>query len=63
MLILAVVMGVTTSIVGAYASYYFDGSTGGCIVTIQSFLFVVALFLAPKHGLLAARAVRKVSTV
>ncbi len=52
---LATGMGVGTSLVGAYASYYLDGSTGGCIVTLQSILFVVALVFAPKHGLRAAR--------
>ena len=52
---LAVGMGVGTSLVGAYASYYFDGSTGGCIVTLQSLLFVLALVFAPKHGLRASR--------
>ena len=52
---LAVGMGVSTSLVGAYASYYFDGSTGGCIVTLQSLLFVLALVFAPKHGLRASR--------
>lgn len=56
---LAVAMGVGTSLVGAYVSYFFDGSTGGCIVTLQSLLFVVALVLAPKHGMLAARARRR----
>jgi manganese/iron transport system permease protein len=56
---LAVAMGVGTSAVGAYASYFFDGSTGGCIVTLQSALFVVALVFARKHGLLAARARRR----
>jgi len=59
MIALAVGMGIVTSMVGAYASYYFDGSTGGCIVTLQSLLFVVALLLAPKHGMLAARARRR----
>jgi len=58
MLGIAVAMGVGTSLVGAYASYFFDGSTGGCIVTLQSALFVVALVFAPKHGLLAQRAKR-----
>jgi manganese/iron transport system permease protein len=52
---LATTMGVGTSLVGAYASYYFDGSTGGCIVTLQTFLFVLALVFAPKHGLRASR--------
>jgi manganese/iron transport system permease protein len=56
---LAVAMGVGTSVAGAYASYYFDGSTGGCIVTLQSALFVAALVFAPKHGLRAARARRQ----
>lgn len=56
---LATAMGVGTSLVGAYASYFFDGSTGGCIVTLQSLLFVVALIFAPKHGLRAARAKRR----
>ena len=55
---LAVGMGVGTSLVGAYVSYFFDGSTGGCIVTLQSFLFVLALVFGPKHGLLAARSRR-----
>lgn len=59
MIWLAVAMGVGTSAVGAYVSYYFDGSTGGCIVTLQSFLFVVALLLAPKHGMFAARQRRR----
>ena len=53
---LAVGMGTGTSLAGAYASYYFNGSTGGCIVTLQTILFVLALIFAPKHGLRAARA-------
>lgn len=56
---LATTMGVGTSIIGAYASYFFDGSTGGCIVTLQSALFVLALVFGKKHGLIAARARRR----
>jgi ABC-type Mn2+/Zn2+ transport system permease subunit len=56
---LATAMGVGTSIVGAYASYFFDGSTGGCIVTLQSVLFVVALIFGRKHGLIAASSRRR----
>ena len=59
MLGIAVGMGIGTSLAGAYGSYFFDGSTGGCIVTLQSLLFVAALIFAPKHGLLAARAQRQ----
>lgn len=60
---LAVAMGTGTSIVGAYASYFFDGSTGGCIVTLQSLLFVLALIFGPKHGLIAARARRRAASL
>lgn len=56
---LAVGMGVGTSMIGAYASYFFDGSTGGCIVTLQSAIFVLALVFGPKHGLIAARRRRR----
>jgi len=60
---LAVAMGAGSSLVGAYASYFFDGSTGGCIVTLQSLLFVAALVFAPKHGLRAARSRRRAAAV
>lgn len=59
---LAIGMGVGTSLVGAYASYYFDGSTGGCIVTLQTLLFVAALIFAPKHGLITTRAQRRLAS-
>jgi ABC-type Mn2+/Zn2+ transport system permease subunit len=60
---LAVAMGTGTSLVGAYASYFFDGSTGGCIVTLQSMIFVLALIFGPKHGMLAARAKRRAASL
>jgi manganese/iron transport system permease protein len=40
---------------GAYLSYFIDGATGGVIVCLQTLVFVLAFFLAPKHGRLAAR--------
>jgi ABC-type Mn2+/Zn2+ transport system permease subunit len=55
MIWMACAMGTGTSFVGAYLSYYFDGATGGCIVVLQTILFLVALVLAPKHGMLAQR--------
>jgi manganese/iron transport system permease protein len=48
-------MGAATSLVGAYASYFFEGATGGCIVTLQTLVFLIAFVFAPKHGLLAAK--------
>jgi len=52
---IAVAMGAVTSFVGAYASYFLDGATGGIIVVAQTLIFLVAFFFAPKHGMLAAR--------
>lgn len=52
---IASAMGAGASFSGAYASYYVDGSVGGCIVTLQTLLFVAAWLFAPKHGLLATR--------
>lgn len=51
----SVAIGSITSFVGAYASYFLDGATGGIIVTLQTLVFLVAFVLAPKHGILASR--------
>jgi manganese/iron transport system permease protein len=55
LLVVSVAIGVVTSFAGAYISYFLDGATGGVIVTLQSLLFLTAFYLAPKHGLRAAR--------
>ena len=55
LLVISVAMGATTSFVGAYISYFLDGATGGVIVVLQTLLFLAAFYLAPKHGVLAAR--------
>ncbi|MBX3581672.1 MAG: metal ABC transporter permease [Rhizobiaceae bacterium] len=55
LLVIAVLIGSVTSFVGAYASYFLDGATGGTIVVLQTAIFLIAFFLAPKHGMLAAR--------
>lgn len=52
---ISVAIGSLTSFVGAYASYFIDGATGGIIVVLQTLIFLAAFFFAPKHGLLAAR--------
>ncbi len=52
---LSVAIGAVTSFVGAYLSYFLDGATGGIIVCLQTAIFLAAFFLAPKHGMLAAR--------
>lgn len=53
-------LGVVSSVGGAYASYFLNGATGGCIVTLQTVLFLLAFVFAPKQGILASRrAMRK----
>ncbi len=55
LLVIAVAIGSVTSFTGAYLSYFLDGATGGIIVVLQTAIFLVAFFFAPKHGMLAAR--------
>jgi manganese/iron transport system permease protein len=55
LLMIAVAIGSITSFLGAWASYYLDGATGGIIVVAQTLLFLLAFVFAPKHGLLANR--------
>ncbi|WP_367717004.1 metal ABC transporter permease [Nitratireductor sp. GISD-1A_MAKvit] len=52
---IAVAIGALSSFIGAYASYFLDGATGGIIVVLQTLTFLTAFVFAPKHGLLAAR--------
>lgn len=54
-IMLSVIIGATSSFVGAYLSYFIDGATGGIIVILQTFVFVMAFVFAPKHGYLVAR--------
>ena len=56
---LSVTIGTLTSAIGAYASFFLDGATGGVIVLLQTALFVVALVFAPRHGLIAAHRRRR----
>ncbi len=55
LIIVSVLIGTITSFLGAYASYFLDGATGGVIVTLQTAIFLLAFVFAPKHGVLAAR--------
>ena len=52
MLLIAMASGMFSSVIGTYISYHIDGSTGGCIVVLQTLLFLIAMIFAPKHGLL-----------
>lgn len=55
MIIISCLLGTFTGVAGAYASYFVDGATGGCIVTLQAAIFVLVWIFAPRHGLIASR--------
>ncbi|WEJ33158.1 metal ABC transporter permease [Devosia sp. SD17-2] len=55
LILIAIAVGVLSSFLGAYLSYFLDGATGGVIVVLQTCVFLTAFFIAPKHGMLAAR--------
>lgn len=55
LIVISVAIGTLTSFVGAYASYFIDGATGGIIVVLQTLIFLAAFVFAPRHGMLAAR--------
>jgi manganese/iron transport system permease protein len=55
LILIAIAVGALSSLVGAYISFFLDGATGGVIVVLQTGVFLLAFFFAPKHGLLANR--------
>jgi manganese/iron transport system permease protein len=55
LILIAIALGVLSSAIGAYLSYFLDGATGGIIVVLQTLVFLLAFVFAPKHGWLAAR--------
>lgn len=55
LIVTSVIIGSLTSFLGAYASYFLDGATGGIIVVLQTLVFLTAFVFAPKHGLLASK--------
>ncbi len=52
MMVIASVVSVLSCLIGAYASYHLDASTGGCIVVLQAIIFGFVFVFAPKQGLL-----------
>ncbi len=59
LIMIAVATGILTSACGAWLSYFLNGATGGVIVILQTLVFLLAFWLAPRHGLLAARLRRR----
>ncbi|UKJ66067.1 anchored repeat-type ABC transporter permease subunit [Cellulosimicrobium cellulans] len=55
MMVLAPVIGGGSALVGLYLSWSLDLPAGGTIVLVATAVFLLAWFLAPRHGLLARR--------
>ena len=62
LLAVSVAIGVSTSALGAYVSYFLDGATGGVMVVLQTLVFLAAFIFAPRHGLLAGRRKARAAT-
>lgn len=55
---LAIATGVGSAVAGLYLSYWLDAASGATIVLVETALFLLALALGPRTGLLAARRAR-----
>ncbi|MBO1751034.1 anchored repeat-type ABC transporter permease subunit [Actinotalea sp. BY-33] len=55
MMLLGPVIGGSSALVGLYLSWSLDLPAGGTIVLVATAVFLVAWFLAPRHGLIARR--------
>ena len=49
---IAIASSVLSSLLGVYISYWTDSSTAGCIVLVQTGLFILAFLFSPNYGLL-----------
>ena len=48
---IAIASSVLSSLLGVYISYWTDSSTAGCIVLVQTGLFILAFLFSPNYGL------------
>ena len=55
LIMISVSLGVVSSAIGAYSSYFLDVNPGGLIVTLQTLIFLAAFVFAPKYGLVKTR--------
>lgn len=61
MLVIAPVLAASAGVVGVYASYYLDASTGGMVVLAQGLIFLGVYLFSPRQGMVAksVRAARR----
>jgi len=60
MTLLAVVIAVVSAVLGLYLSFYLNVASGASIVLVETVMFLVALVLSPRQGLLARWSARPV---
>jgi len=53
MMALAILVGIVSAVVGLYVSLWADAASGATIVLVETALFVAAMTLGPRTGLLA----------
>ena len=58
-LLISFLIGSISSFLGAYLSFYIDGATGGIIVLLQAFIFIIVFLFATKHGYLNLKNISK----
>lgn len=65
LIVISIVIGASTSFIGAYASYFIDGATGGIIVVLQTLVFLLAFFFCAqaRHAGLAGQSTTWSGTV
>ncbi|KOY14029.1 metal ABC transporter permease [Paenibacillus xylanivorans] len=59
MILYSVLVGAASSVGGYIMAYALDASIAGCMVAVAGILFVLALLLSPKHGIVFRYARRK----
>lgn len=52
MMMFATLLGALAAVTGLYLSYYFNVASGAAVVLVATGLFLLALLLSPRHGLL-----------
>ncbi len=48
----AIVVAASSAVVGLYLSFHLNVASGASIVLVETFVFLCALVLSPRHGLL-----------
>lgn len=63
MLLISVILGLASTIVGVYASYYFDLATGASVVLAQAVFFAIAYLFSPTGGIIPQWRLRRAHAV